>query len=1529
MKISMTMMGFRFFLLSVSFVVAGQATFGALLTPLLLTDFDDTKSQMYFNGAVTASPIGAGSVFATQIQRSAGNGFFANSSPAGPRHLRFGLKKAFPIGSIMVLGSVQPSVLKETATYPGNMTNEDEWISAVRVVNAQIDPSARPTGSDLSVWIFPSVVSTRAIRLSRVSMDSDANPGGAIAGVYVYAERFNNVTAQAQIFTSSGQATAAALNNYRVDGTWENASSGAASVISPSTPERIIMVWPSDVKLAGISTIAAAFSEGLVQRYIGPADTHPRDADESAWETVKAFTGLRYWGSPYQLAIDNIDFPAPATSRAFRIVITKAGDPAIDPSLDGSAFGGKKVFASELAALYALGTDPISKSVVARGCDLPAPIPIPFHLDQDGYVTLVIENTAGKRVRNLIAETFFTAGDQTVFWDGLDESGRLDGVTDGEYTVQGALVAPGTYRARGLVRGGLELHYEFTVNNAGKPAWQVSADGTGGWLSDHRPASDVAYLPAKNELLFVSEVGEASRPGIYTTLAGEKITHLPPFEEGFYVSSHLSQDPAPGAAASIATYSIVYGKRTVYLHSISTNRQQTQLLNLKNWDATKLMGGLAVWGGVPYFSLPDSNVVHVLNTTTRLISASLTVPNPRGITFENSGKLLVLSGTSLIRYTVQSSPAALLAPETLISSGLEDPKRITVDRATGNLYISDWGNSHQVKVYNSSGVFIRAIGTPGPPGVGLYDPSHMNRPHGTAITPDGHLWVAEYDMAPKRISEWALDGTFVNALYGPPKYGGGGHLDSVDKTRFYYTDRDEDDPVPFHIGMEWHIDWATGTNYLYSVYSRWGTNKTADTFPIYPPETAVYLNGRKYMMNSYNGADVNGNFAICGIWEMVNDVAKPVAAFGSELSWPILGGSPFTNNLPSNFPLGQNYFLWSDANGDHTAQPDEISYRLIKTFTSFQANTNLDFITGHGLRVLRKGFAAKGAPLYDLAGATILSNIANITFDVGEAYDGLDGWVVRTGGPMQGFRNGERIWTYPSQWPSLGASHRAPPFNPNPPGMMVGTTRLLGAPFTPVSGEAGEVWCINGNRGDAFLMTTDGLYIGRLFKSIIEAPIWGMPTLPRNALLNDVCLADETFWPSMTQTADGNVYLVAGKSHSSIVRLDGLSTVRRLPAVDFSVTSDQLLAAVDYQREVQACKIINVDKVFVAISAFAPTVDGNLSEWASTNLVAIDPKATGAVMIAQGKLYAAWITESATLATNSGAQANAFFKTGGALDLMIGTDPGASDARKGAVAGDIRLLITKIGNANKAFIYRPVSASGPAVTFTSPVRSLTIQQLEDVSADVQMAGVGGRYEISIPLARLGLNPADGMKIRGDIGVLRGASGATIQRSYAFNKATGIVSDTPTEAELTPELWGHWEFHNLSNRDAWKAIKFGAGASAATVADNADPDNDGLSNLVEYALGLDPLVANTAAQRPKPEIQLIDGKRYLTLTYSQPDTATDVVTRIEAAGTVGPTWTASIVEVSRTGTGTKTITVRDTVPLDSAAMRFLRMNITNP
>ncbi len=298
--------------------------------------------------------------------------------------------------------------------------------------------------------------------------------------------------------------------------------------------------------------------------------------------------------------------------------------------------------------------------------------------------------------------------------------------------------------------------------------------------------------------------------------------------------------------------------------------------------------------------------------------------------------------------------------------------------------------------------------------------------------------------------------------------------------------------------------------------------------------------------------------------------------------------------------------------------------------------------------------------------------------------------------------------------------------------------------------------------GNMYLFTADGLFVATLFHDVRQGQLWSMPIAPRGMLLNELTLHDENFWPNLAQTADGRVYLTDG-ARTSLVRIDGLETIRRLPEVPLVVSGTDLENAQRSQIDTEARRQNQhgQDVLNVPILAQSPTVDGMLDDWNGAPWVAIDKRGvaaffdsrsqpynvTAAVAVAGDRLYAAFRTGDENLLANSGESPMMLFKTGGALDLMIGADPKADPARREPVAGDARLLVTRVKGKTTALLYRPVVPGGSKnpVPFRSPWRTITFDRVEDVSADVQLAGQHGDYELSIPLARLGLVPRAGCR----------------------------------------------------------------------------------------------------------------------------------------------------------------------------------------
>jgi hypothetical protein len=281
-------------------------------------------------------------------------------------------------------------------------------------------------------------------------------------------------------------------------------------------------------------------------------------------------------------------------------------------------------------------------------------------------------------------------------------------------------------------------------------------------------------------------------------------------------------------------------------------------------------------------------------------------------------------------------------------------------------------------------------------------------------------------------------------------------------------------------------------------------------------------------------------------------------------------------------------------------------------------------------------------------------------------------------------------------------------------------------------------------------------------------------------------------------------------ARSSIVRVDGLQSIQRLPEFTLSLSVEHLFKARAYFVNAEARRQKNKGSgvIKVPILSEGPRVDGLLDDWSQADWAPIDQSGTaayfdsqnkpydvrGALAVSPDRLFAAFRVGDPDLLRNSGESPSALFKTGGALDLMLGVNSQADPTRSGPVPGDLRLLVTRVKGQTAAMLYRAVvpGTTRPA-PFSSPWRTVTLDEVKDVSSEVEFATTNGNYEVSIPLATLGLKPAPDQSIKGDLGILRGNGFQTLQRIYWSNKATGITADLPSEAELTPALWGQLSF----------------------------------------------------------------------------------------------------------------------------------------
>ena len=1260
------------------------------------------------------------------------------------------------------------------------------------------------------------------------------------------------------------------------------------------------------------------------------------------------------------------------------------------------------------------------------------PIAVRFTLARPGLVTLVIEDAQGRRVRNLISETPFLAGRNVAYWDGLDDLGRdPDAARHGVYDIPGRLVPAGTYRVRGLARPPLTVRYEMMPYTHGDPGWDTK-DKAAGWLANHTAPQAALWVPEKDakrgpggdtpggQVLVGSYVTEGGSGLAWLDMTGRK-RYGQFWIGGVWTGApFLAYDAGAAPQAGVYAYTASAWADELRLHGLVTTANKAAAPGDTRfgsgddrpvltptwkfpggggaWNSSSplaAVGGLAVWNGLVAITLPKLHQILFVDAVDHKALGTAALADPRGVAFDAQGRLLALSGATLLRFppppadgtglvsetglgtplemvgwkatanaraedapkalgggpgahwgtgaaqtpgqsfTVDmgrprtftsaslTSPASdyprglevsvsgdglhwskplargegqeagpdrarigiaalafppttarylrlvqtgtshdhwwsidslqvcasaarplpggevlagtvgkdlggqgtptptrragvgaprplLLPRPSALASPLQDPQGIALD-ARGEIYISDRGTSHQVKVFAPDGRFLRAIGHPGRPSQGWYDAGHMNDPAGLTVDGKGRLWVAEDNYQPKRVSVWdAQTGALLHAYYGPYKYGGGGVLDPQDRTLFHLD------------GMTLKLDWKTAAARPIDVYYRQGVAATptlgddVDTAPMTP----LYAHGHRYVTNCYTTNATNGAAAAI-LWEIQpNGVAKGVAAVGRANDWGLLKTPAFRSRWPAGADPGADgwwyaegaaknasLFIWNDLNGDGKVQPNEVAMRQTDT-GSVTVAPDLSFVVaraktegaakGSGEQALRfapVGFTASGTPRYRLDAGQTLSAGAQPeeSTGMGQALLGTDGWTVLTTAPLPfhasavgGSHHGVPTWQYPSLWPGLHPSHDAP--LPDRPGELIGTTRLLGGFVTPKGSDAGRLWAINGNKGNVYLFTQDGLFVATLFQDS-RLKGWDAPRAIRGMSVADLSLQEESFYPTITQTvADGKIYL---QGDGCLLDVGGLEGIRRLPITELTVSPADLEAARAYfsgqEARRQAGAAAQSGPLPVALRAAPPGVDGDLSDWAKTDFVPVDNHTSAALCVSGGRLYAAFKTGDGSLLSARPEALQNLFKSGGALDLMLDTIPGGE-----------RLLVTRVGDKTTAVLYRPhvPGTTTDPVKFVSMIglnKTTLMDRVDDVSDKVTLAGTGGDYEFSVPLSLLSLSPQGGQTIHGDIGLLRGNGFQTLQRVYWHNKATGLVSDLASEAELTPALWGTWKF----------------------------------------------------------------------------------------------------------------------------------------
>lgn len=1004
-------------------------------------------------------------------------------------------------------------------------------------------------------------------------------------------------------------------------------------------------------------------------------------------------------------------------------------------------------------------------------------IRLTFEQPEEGKATLVIEDEAGRRVRNLVSGRSFAAGGHTVLWDGFDEKGTL--------------VSPGNYRWRGITHPGIKPLYRMNFANGDEPtteSWgpnhstlhHAASNGENVFFAAPVTEGGWALMALDSEGRFVQGYEHQHGFGIQHDAIAADDTYLYCAQDGFAWGGRKDINPGDLHWKANWTLTVVrYDIRSGKLVEFPGKRRALEVDTMEVGPGSSHpdledfnLGGLAVHDGKLYVGSRGKKAVLVFDA----------------VSGEQAGKIEIEGAKHLAAskdhiYAATEQGIIRLGDDKLVlPSGKMDLSGLTI-APNGDLLVSD-SDSHQIHRFTSEGKPVAVIGKPGGPYRGAYDPDRLVHPAGLTFAPDGKLWITEKRWNPKRVLAWDLEkNTVAYEKFGMPHYGGDGSGFDPENPRrwiglgcFWDVDIEKRSARPTHILSleEGHLGSYEPQSYVFF-------HEAGRTFISTRGKIAliaeVLPDGSLHDLAATAGTH---HFAYAFNWEPPQSY---IDAFYKK--WPDKRANEKPGNKGEGKPWSQRGMgvLWVDRNGDGEAQTDEFDFcgdeiqygggawghlQNSLTFTMPVADKS-------GVKLVSiapRGFLPSGVPDYPtLDEAIATARSINLTpgdkrSGVSTIRDRFGRFLFNSDPEMSAYAaDGTREWTYPNQWSDVHGSHKAP--LPEP-GVMQGNLAFLGAASFD---EKSDVVFLNGNHGRCFLLTTDGLHLDEAFVDVRVS-----------YLKNEYRLGGEIFGGSFGRAeTDGKYYVQIGHGPYRIYEVTGLDETTRIEG-KLNVTADQIAAA---ERESRRRVAEQHEEKIVSLPG---TLKWNKSGQFPVELQ-ISADATHLRLQYKVQDTSPWI--------NNGRDWTKLFATGDTVDIQIATDTAADPKRRSPVVGDKRVSIASFEGKPLAVLYEHRLLGGAGanpIEFTSPWRGEKVDNVRLLSdAEITVKTSEGGYEVSaaILLSGLGLTLAPGTIYRADFGVTYGDAGGTDTnlRSYWSNPSTGLVDDIPGEIMLSPDLWG--------------------------------------------------------------------------------------------------------------------------------------------
>ncbi len=1024
------------------------------------------------------------------------------------------------------------------------------------------------------------------------------------------------------------------------------------------------------------------------------------------------------------------------------------------------------------------------EETLAAAAKQPTGMSFTIQLPKKGKVSVNILGLRGEVLRELIGGEEHDAGPLTLTWDGRDGWGNP--------------LTPGAYHWGAYISPGLRAEYVGMAGTSGDPPYETE-NGRGGWGADHGPAVDVAADATGLYFLWLS--AEAGRAIVKTDYAGNVLWRKNPFVEGGF-------GPLYAVAANGTSVFITFGKDRPELFHLDA--ASGQLLTYGKVATAPILGaddapgvappahfagfepsetsGLACTAREVYAALYTHNLIRVLDAATGAKVRDIACPGPRGLALDAHGDLYAVS------YAADRAPAVLkftgaTGAGVTVVSGLDTPYDVTVD-AAGVLYVSEQGARQQVTTFTPAGKPLHAIGKAGGRRTfGAYDQAGLRNPIGIAADAQDGLLVAE--AAPPKVMTRFNTATraVLKRWYGAIGYAGANFGDPRDPWTVYYPLEAENVPVRAHLAKPGTVAVPT---------AQWMMKDAGyqDVDSLYNYIAAPFIvdavNKRRYFVSDTNPR---------GVCLLDGDKMLPVGRIMNVDDWKA-----------NTYRLE----IWTDRNGDHHLQPDEVT--IITTIEgkpvpaindltgSLWMNAHGDaFLVTHANKIIclpAKGFLANGAVVWDTAAIhyavpTVLASMGQNLWSGWRA--GVRGVRQDSKGNLYTCFNAEAPYATPALTKQMheGLGHTSESTAVKiakyaPDGSL---SWMAGRKATAAAkpGEMYHFWVMGGLVGDNYVAgcsewgqiyfyTADGFYVDALMNNPGLAPPAGPYTFGSETFGGRV-----QYYPARGEVwaySCGLCYKVQGFTKNGLV-----ADEQRLSG---TVTLDKVYALAGEEEAAGPLRIVPLAHAGDAATDWSTVPQSKLSRNKA-------PLATAQFAYDAQNLYGRIHVVDASPLRNSADTVGMIFKGGDA----VGIDLGPAGARETPALGDVRILAALIGGQPRLVAMKPHSARDkqPEHYFTPASGDVKFDFVGEIPGGtvrfVPDADGGGYTALfTVPRAFLEVTFQPGATLAAEVEVLLSGQGArglqTIARNYLYTQThpeTSMTDDLPTESRLYPKYWG--------------------------------------------------------------------------------------------------------------------------------------------